>query len=56
LKRQKVKIHFKFKSWESGPIHKFPGEKAVFMNPLTSRKEIDIFIENICEIGSKPVR
>ena len=33
---------------EKGRFHKFPGEKAVFMNPLTTRKEIDIYIENIC--------
>lgn len=33
---------------EKGRIHKLPGEKAVFMNPVTTRKEIDIFIANIC--------
>jgi len=33
---------------EKGRIHKLPGEKAVFMNPVTTRKEIDIFIASIC--------
>jgi len=55
LKRGKVGL---FTNWvefiahtdydEMGRMHKFPGEKAVFMNPATTRKEIDIFIENIC--------
>lgn len=27
--------------------HKLPGEKAVFMNPVTSRREIDQFIDHI---------
>lgn len=34
---------------EMGRMHKSPGEKAVFMNPLTTRKEIDIYIESICQ-------
>jgi len=33
---------------KKGKIHKLPGEKAVFMNPATTRKEIDLFISNIC--------
>jgi len=32
---------------EKRRIRKLPGEKAVFMNPVTTRKEIDIFIANI---------
>ena len=33
---------------EKERYHKLPGEKAVFMNPLTTRREIDLFIEHIC--------
>jgi glutamate/tyrosine decarboxylase-like PLP-dependent enzyme len=29
-----------------GRYHRLPGEKAVFMNPATTRREIDEFIEN----------
>ncbi len=32
---------------EKGRMRKFPGEKAVFMNPLTTRKEIDIFFKHL---------
>ena len=32
---------------EKGNYRYIPGEKAVFMNPRTTRKEIDLFIENI---------
>lgn len=32
---------------DKGRIHKLPGEKVVFMNPATTRKEIDHFIKNI---------
>ncbi len=55
LKRGKIGL---FTNWvefiahsdydEIGRMRKFPGEKAVFMNPATTRKEIDIFVENIC--------
>jgi hypothetical protein len=31
---------------EKGRFHKLPGEKAVFMNPMTSRDDIDLFLEN----------
>jgi glutamate/tyrosine decarboxylase-like PLP-dependent enzyme len=30
---------------EKERYHKLPGEKAVFMNPLTTRREIDIFLD-----------
>ena len=33
---------------ELGRYERIPGEKAVFMNPATTRREIDIFIDNIC--------
>lgn len=33
---------------DKGRYRKIPGEKAVFMNPVTTRKEIDLFVENIC--------
>ena len=32
---------------EKERIHKLPGEKVVFMNPVTTRKEIDTFFDNI---------
>jgi glutamate/tyrosine decarboxylase-like PLP-dependent enzyme len=32
---------------EKGRYHRVPGEKAVFMNPATTRREIDAFIENL---------
>ncbi len=32
---------------DKGRYHRLPGEKAVFMNPATTRREIDRFIENI---------
>jgi len=28
--------------------HKLPGEKVVFMNPATTRREIDCFIKHVC--------
>ena len=34
---------------DRGRMRKIPGEKAVFMNPLTTRNKIDIFLENICQ-------
>lgn len=33
---------------EKERYHKLPGEKVVFMNPATTRKEIDCFIEHLC--------
>ncbi len=33
---------------DRGRSLRLPGEKAVFMNPATTRREIDMFIENIC--------
>ena len=33
---------------DKGRIRKLPGEKAVFMNPVTTRKEIDTFVDNLC--------
>lgn len=55
LKRGKVGL---FTNWvtfiahtdydDKGRCHKLPGEKTVFMNPVTTRKEINLFIENIC--------
>lgn len=33
---------------DKGRTHKLPGEKVVFMNPVTTRKEIDTFVANIC--------
>lgn len=33
---------------ERGHVRRLPGEKAVFMNPATTRAEVDLFIENIC--------
>jgi hypothetical protein len=32
---------------EPGRTRKIPGEKAVFLNPATTRKEIDVFIADI---------
>ena len=32
---------------EKGQFYHIPGEKAVFMNPRVTRKEIDLFIDNI---------
>ncbi len=55
LNREKVGL---FTNWveyiahtdydEKAKTHRIPGEKAVFMNPATTRKEIDLFIANIC--------
>ena len=33
---------------EKERYHKLPGEKVVFMNPATTRREIDRFIEHLC--------
>jgi glutamate/tyrosine decarboxylase-like PLP-dependent enzyme len=35
---------------EKGKYLRLPGEKAVFMNPATSRQDIDRFIEQICPL------
>ena len=32
---------------EKGRYQYIPGEKAVFMNPLTTRREIDLFTDNL---------
>jgi glutamate/tyrosine decarboxylase-like PLP-dependent enzyme len=40
---------------EKQRFHKLPGEKAVFMNPATSRAEIDAFIARLAAFtGSRP--
>lgn len=37
---------------EKGRYQYFPGEKAVFFNPLTQREHIDRFVEHICRGSS----
>lgn len=39
---------------ERGRYHRLPGEKAVFMNPATTRREIDVYIDTLRRAASRP--
>jgi len=38
---------------DKGRFHRLPGEKAVFMNPATTRREIDTFIALLSRVAGK---